>query len=488
MQITSFGWIFIPLAVAVALRARPWLPGLLLGSSVFQAAAVVNIPVGTSLYGVSPYVATAGMASLVMLGRWMGPEKSSIWPPSHVRTPAVWLLLYAAVAVIGSFVLPVVFAGHAVQPPLDPNGYMLESLPSLSWGISNLAQAANLCIHLTSAFFIWQSIGRSDWSAHKTLASFSLASVIALLAGLHERLALVMEWPRMAAFWMSNAGYVLVESLELAFYIPYRAPTPDGSTHAVIHRISAPFAEPSYGSAFFASAYAGLLAIFLFAPAARKYALIGLLFFGVGLLNTTGATGWVAGLGATVVLGIRCFLTHLRQHPDTSEHRPRARRVLLLSLVVASAGISVLWHLPPVRVLPAVADTFFFNKFANLQNDVRYLSDMRAIDLAYQTNGLGVGMGSTRTSSFLTSLLSTTGVAGAVAFLAMLFTLIARFLRADRLNSGQYFAVAALCTCSAAVAMAIPDLNLPYFWAFIFLAFALSPQRGTERSLFSDNT
>lgn len=478
----------MPLAVAVVLWARPWLPGLLLGSSVFQAAAVVNIPVGTSLYGVSPYAATAGMASLVMLGRWIGPEKSSIWPPTHVRTPAFWLLLYAAVAVVGSFILPAVFAGHPVQPPLDPNGYTLPSLPSLSWGISNLAQAVNLCIHLTSALFIWQCIGRSDWSANKTLTCFGLASVIALLAGLHERLALVMEWPRMAAFWMSNAGYALVESSELAFHIPYLAPTQDGSTHAVFHRISSPFSEPSYGSAFLASVYVGLLAVFLFAPAARKYALIGLLLFGVGLLNTTGATGWLAGLGATVVLGFRYLLTHRRRHPVAPEHRPRARRVLLLSFVVASAGLSVLWHLPMVRVLPAVADTFFFNKFANLQNDVRYLSDMRALDLAYQTHGWGVGMGSTRTSSFLTSLLSTTGVAGSVAFMAMLFTLVARFLRADRLNSAQYFAVAALCTCSAAVAMAIPDLNLPFFWALIFLAFALSPQRGAERALLSDNT
>lgn len=476
MQITLFGWVFMPLALAVLLRARPWLPGLLLGSAVFQAAAVVNIPVGAGHFGISPYVATASMAGLLMLWRLLGPEKSPITPPAHVRAPAIWLLLYATVAIIGSFVLPRVFAGYPVQAPLEPNGYILEKLPPLAWGISNLAQAANLTIHLASAFFMWQSMRRSDWSARKTVASFGLAAAAALLASMHERLALVMDWPRMTAFWMSNSGYALVESLDLAFPIPYSAPAPDGSTYTFFHRIASPFSEPSYGSAFFAPVYAGLLAVFLFAPATRKYSLVGMLLCGIGLLNTTGATGWVAGLGATLLL-VAGFLWKRLPKLQKSPTPPRKSWGLLVTaFLVLSTSITLLWQSPMIRTVPAIADIFLFNKVRNLQNDVRILSDTRALALTQQTIGLGVGMGSNRTSSFLTSLLSNTGIAGTVTFLGMVITLIARFLRADQLTDRQYFALAALGTCSVAVLLAIPDLNLPFFWAFIFLAFVLNPE------------
>lgn len=473
MEVTAFGLVYMPLLLAVALFARGWLPGLVLGSAVSQAAAVANVPVGSGFYGISPYVASAGVAGLVMLWRRLGPDKSPLAPPAHIRTPAVWMLVYAAVAIVGSFVLPQVFETLPVQPPLDPKGYSLTEFPPLAWSISNLAQATNLFVHLTAAFFVWQSLNRSDWSTRYTITAFGAASGIALAAGLHDRAALLLEWPRMASFWMSNVGYSLVDYVPLL--IPHLTLTPDGAKDTILYRISSPFSEPSYGSAFMASIYSGLMAVFLFSRHGRGVVFIVLVLFALGLLNTTGSTGWVAGVAATLVLAIGFTWKKLRNIKQSARTQRLVLRPFLIATLLVSAAIAGLWQSPFLRAAPAIGNVFIFNKAATLKNDGRFLSDMRGITLMQQTLGLGAGMGSNRTSSFLTSLLSNTGLAGTLAFLAMLATLMARFVTARQLRPSQYFAFAALGTCVFAVSLSIPDLNLPFLWAFIFLAFALCP-------------
>lgn len=478
MQVTAFGLVYMPLLSAVALFARGWLPGLVIGSAVFQAAAVVNLPVGSGFYGISPYVASAFVAGLVMLWRRLGPDKSPLSPPTHLRTPAIWLLVYAVVAIAGSFVLPYVFEGLPVQSPLDPNGYSLTEFPPLVWGISNLAQATNLLVHIMVACFFWQSLNRSDWSMRYTMTAFCAASGIALLAGLHDGAALMLEWPRMASFWMSNVGYALVDNV--LYHMAYYTPAPDGSTYAILYRISSPFSEPSYGSAFMASAYAGLVAVFLFTSHNRLLVFVALFLFGLGLVNTIGSTGWAAGFAATLTL-IAVFVWKRIRNTNKREKAHRLHwRFLVVAMLLISLVVAVLWQSSLWRAAPAIGNTFIFNKAATLGNDARFLSDVRAITLTQQTVGLGAGMGSNRTSSFLTSLLSNTGIAGALTFLAMLATLMGRFIRAAQLQPFQYFAFVALGTCMFAVSLSIPDLNLPFLWAFIFLAFALCPDQSAR--------
>lgn len=474
MQVTAFGLVYMPLLLAVALLARGWLPGLVLGSAVFQAAAVVNVAVGPGYYGISPYVASATVASVVMLWRRLGPDQSPLSPPSHLRTPAIWLLVYAVVAIVGSFVLPHVFEGLPVQQPFNPYGYDLKEFPPLVWSISNLAQVANLLVHIVVASFFWQSLKRNDWSMQTMVIAFSVASGIALGAGLHDGAALMLEWPRSASFWMSNIGYSLVDNVP--FQVNFSTPGPDGATFAVFHRISSPFSEPSYGSAFMASIYAGLVAVFLFSRHAQLLVFIGLSFFALALLNTTGSTGWVAGFCATAAL----IVTFVRRQTQSMNQAAKKKhlissRLFLATIFFIGATSTTLWNSTLWRAAPTIGNAFILNKVTTLKNDVRFLSDMRAITLLKRTFGLGVGMGSNRTSSFLTSLLSNTGIAGAMAFSAMLATLMARFISARQLSSPQYFASVALGTCMLAVSLSIPDLNLPFLWAFIFLAFALCP-------------
>jgi len=479
MQVTLFGWVFLPLALIVVIWARTWLPGLLVGSAVFQAAAVVNIPVGGGMYGIPPYVAIVGMACMVFFWRLWGPDKSSVWPPAHVRVPALWLLAYFAVALVGSFVLPHVFAGVPVQPPLDPNGYyyILTELPPLRWGISNLAQALNLCVNAAAAFFIWQAMGRSDWSEQKIYLGFGLAAVVALVAGLHDRWALLTGSARMANFWLSNLGYAQVDAQAYPHYFS----SPKGSifgdsVNFILHRISSPFSEPSYGSAFWVSIYAGILWVMFFLKEYKKYVFLLLVLAFFGLVNTLGSTGLVMGLVVTLFAFIFWIWREIQEEWNAFFYLKDFRGWLLFKIAMASAVILLLSYSSIPSRVAAVGDQLIVQKAMVLKNDGRYKSDARAIGLVQATYGFGTGIGSNRTSSFITSLLSNTGILGFVAFFGFLIALLWRYIKASKLSPVQYFIMAALVAGLLALSLAIPDLNLPFFWGLIFLAFAACPK------------
>lgn len=473
MQVTAFGWFFLPVLLAVALWARPWLPGLLLGSAVFQAAAVVNVPVGTGYFGVSPYVASAAVAGLVMLWRWLGPDKSAISPPAHLRTPALWLLIYAAVAVIGSFVLPHVFAGLPVQPPLDPKGYGLTELPPLKWGISNLAQSFNLCLHVLTALFLWQAMLRADWTTRNTIIAFTLACSIAVLAGLHDRIALWNNWQRAASFWMSNAGYAQVDLADVRWANPDFA-TQGGEQVLTYYRISSPFSEPSYGSAFLAALLSGITTLTLFAHKKIIWGILSIIFVLAGLINTLGATGILAAAASLLIIFV-WGSAHLIKINIAREHHRLNTAFLALATILTTSVIVVVFAASQNEKFSASIKITLVDRFSSFKDDARYLSDIRGLKIAAETTGLGAGLGSNRTSGFFSGLLSNTGFAGTIAFLTMVSTLAMRYMSCRKLMTSQYFAGSAMGAALLAAFLGIPDLNLPFLWAFIFLAFALCP-------------
>ena len=111
-----------------------------------------------------------------------------------------------------------------------------------------------------------------------------------------------------------------------------------------------------------------------------------------------------------------------------------------------------------------------------LKDGVRELSNKRALEIVKETYGLGVGLGSNRASSFFASLVSNTGVLGALLFSGMLVTLLWRYFKAPKLTDMQIFVAASLPTATLAMGLGIPDLNLPMYWGFIFLGFVFCPE------------
>jgi hypothetical protein len=180
--------------------------------------------------------------------------------------------------------------------------------------------------------------------------------------------------------------------------------------------------------------------------------LVGL--FAIFLVRSTGS------LLATGIVFVMLLVAHpILRFPFSVDTLMLKRSGLLI--VTAILAVLLAW-LSPLRdsLLDLTVGKQDSSSYIN-----RLASDAYAIDLVIQTKGLGVGMGSNRPSSMLTSLLSTVGVMGLVAFLV---TFVMLLMNAGRQNSWIRWVGFALFID---IAFSDPDYTSPLIW--IFLAYAV---------------
>ena len=461
MQLTTFGLGFVPLALAVALFARAWLPALVIFAAVFQATSVLDVPVGKDAFGVSPYNLVSLLAGIVVAAR-LARERSLSFLRSAPRVASLSLAGYVLVALVGALLLPQVFEGTLVHLLIERHGMDRAPVP-LAFTLANAVQAVNLCVHVVVLLFLLQAAARRDWRASRLIWALALAAALMLGIGVYERLAPFSGWTSAVKFWMNNPGYVQYHEARIAGFL----------------RIAAPMSEASYASTFIAALLAGLLAVILFGQ--RRVAahggamLIGALLLGLMLLNTLGTTGWAAAGISCAAIMLWLSVSAIRA-PSGSSLRPRVL-VVWVAVVLIALSFTWVWKASPAAAQAAkVVDNLLLKKLDGSSAWLRNRSNNNALQIVKDTHGLGVGLGSNRASSFFASLVSNTGVLGALLFVAMLASLLWRYLRAA-LSDAQRFAAVSLATATLAMGIAIPDLNLPVYWIFIFLAFVFCPPK-----------
>jgi hypothetical protein len=194
----------------------------------------------------------------------------------------------------------------------------------------------------------------------------------------------------------------------------------------------------------------------------------------LGLLNSLGSTGLAATGVAMAVLCLWVLGQALRSSTSLGR-RFRAALLGVLLLLVGTWGVQMYTQSDIKPKVDGFVESLIIDK-VKLKDGVRELSNKRALEIVQETYGLGVGMGSNRASSFFASLVSNTGVLGAALFCAMLVSLLWRYVRAPALTDMQIFVAVALPTATLAMGLGIPDLNLPMYWGFIFLAFVFCPE------------
>lgn len=456
LALTPFGWIFVPLAVLVLWRWRAGFPGLLMFAAVPQASSVFDVALGSAVYGVSPYAFAAALASPLLLAGVLRGRPP--WPePGAQHRSAGWLLAYFAIAALGALLLPHVYSGVAVHALDSKLGFDAPPVP-LEFGLSHAAQAINCAVHLVVLCFLLQSVRSDPRQAQHALLGLATGIALVVAIGIYERLAFSGWWPSGAEFWMSNRGYAQGH----------------GANVAGLLRVSAPFSEPSYGSSLLAAACAGAFAVVVFG---RRVALAAgaCVLLGLALLNTFGSTG----LGAlAIAAGALLLLVGLRScvPPARAYWRRRALWLYLAaSLVAGGVGWTVL-RSPIADTASRVLEKSVFEKLGgdhSLSTIARRHSNLHAVQVARETNGLGAGFGSNRASSFLASLASNGGAPALLLYLAALASVFAGLHRAPRTDATR-FAATALATASIAMWIGIPDLNLPFYWAFVFVALLLA--------------
>jgi hypothetical protein len=418
--------------------------------------------VGKGAFGVSPYNLVALLAGVVLVAR-VARERSLNFLRSAPRGASLSLAGYVLVALIGALLLPHLFEGTLVNLLIERHGMDRAPVP-LTFTLANAVQAVNLCVHAVVLLFLLQAAARSDWRGSRLLWALALAAALMLGIGVYERLAPLYGWPSAVKFWMNNPGYVQYHNARIAGFL----------------RVSPPMSEPSYASAFLAATVAGLLTVAAFGQC-RSTARSFLLFVGIFLattllISTLATTGWVAAAIVCIFVALWLGTTALGgPTPSTPTLRKRALITLAMAtFITLSAGW--VWRASPLAPqVDQVMDSLLLKKLESNSAKVRTRSNEHALQIARETCGLGVGLGSNRASSFFASLLSNTGIPGALLFIAMLASLLWRYARATVLSDAQRFVAVSLATATLAMGLAIPDLNLPVYWIFIFLAFLFCP-------------
>ncbi|MFP5236274.1 MAG: hypothetical protein ACLGSD_10250 [Acidobacteriota bacterium] len=181
-----------------------------------------------------------------------------------------------------------------------------------------------------------------------------------------------------------------------------------------------------------------------------------------------------ASTTAILALGIGFILVLFSYPPIRFPWYLRKTRVKRVGFLAAFGvcGLSVLAI--PVVLNSILAQTV--DKTATSYSAaVRLVADLYALRVAYDTYGIGAGLGSTRASSLIATTLGTIGVVGLVALVVLVTRLFQNEL-------GEYFWLKwAAAGLLLNMAFGVPDLALPLLWVPLALI-ARAAQSGNNSS------
>jgi hypothetical protein len=436
---TIFGVIFFCSGAYFFLRKEEGLLGLLIIASVFEASSALNF----AERGIQPhYVIATFIIARALVNGVLGLRSGSPMPQGK------WLLTFGAVAIIATLVLPIVFAGTPIYDPKfgldDPSRYPLH------FGLNNVAQAVFVAWHIATAY----AILFIRYSALTTRRMYIFAFYLALLFIYAQSFCSLTGLPYPDSALRNNPGYGIVE-LTTTF-------------HGV--RCPGTFTEPSVAGAFVVMYCVGFLAEYLTGKGGFFRVILSLL-----------AIGMIASSGALVALVI-CLLAFAILHspfryPWYIKIR-QMKRIALITFLVVTPVVLALVVSPSYReaLIGLTVSKGETGSFAN-----RTASDLYGLQLFVQTYGLGLGLGSNRVSSLLTTLLSCVGLLGTLAFGMFYFKLFANL--PDEYAWLKWAAFALLLN----MCIDISDVTIPILWIPIFLAIQFKQNKATVRLKRSGN-
>ena len=462
-DITVFGAIFIPLAVLLPVLRREYLFLLLPVAAVMQSMAVVRIGLGATELGVAAYhivFAAMGVALVASVYRARRMHTGT----GATRAALLLWVVFSMTSALGAMLLPWLFAGVPVHLMLT-NVDVSAPLEPLRWTTSNLVQAVNSVGHcIVLLFAVHATRSGNNLAMRYIVVGFLGALIFTLLVGTYHRLMLGGFLPDASALLASNPSYI--QSFNSQSWVPYI-------------RTSLPFIEPSYASAWFSAVFAGGLVGIVFFRHWLAWGCI-LTVGAAGLANSAGLSGITAAVVFALIFFIFCagFLgRRIWKHGLLRQHL-----VAIFVFVVVLAGAAYAFE-SAEKELKRIGTTLSV-KFeeTNMLGDMlghRGKSNMTAISITKATYGMGAGAGSNRSSSYLFSLLSNTGLLGLALFLAALglqCSLVVRncFRQAGQNGELTTTYLGAFGCLFIAVAGGIPDQNWPVLWAFITFGLVLA--------------
>jgi hypothetical protein len=426
MELTAFFPFFLMLLIWSACNEKHWLAAT--GFACFlQGASPFIMTAGGRLSGVAPgYLLVCVGIYHLMCQPARQPEykgaqrqrKPQSWSPPHI-----WLWLFTIVGVVGALLLPRVFQGvaHAMDTRSSINSATMYAVQPSG---TNIIQAFYLVLNLALFSLASRFVKRDSEAIDHGLRGVALGLAFACSLGVYQLIAFYTGLPWPTDVINSNTGV---------------GQFPEQMAGS-IKRITSTFWEPSLLGYHFV----GCIGLFLIG---RRHAPLGVAALCVMLLSTSslGYFGFMALLSVWLVIDRRS---------------PMGAKVKVLGATVA---VGALFILADYVVLDGeVLRNMVLNKGDSSSGVGRSTADRMALQTFLESGGFGVGVGSARASSFVATLLATTGLAGVIAFVGFAASLVLACWRSPDPQATQlcYGLIGFLIVW----AIAIPDSVQALFW------------------------
>lgn len=397
MSVQLIGLIIAALAGVALIHSRAAAFAVLCVALLLQAAAAIIL---TSLGGssITPGYLTIFFFAFAVLIRNNGLARvTGLLTPNR---PEFVFLVFVVWAIFISMVMPRVFQGMFTVYPLgEDNPFGALQKRPVGPLTSNLTQSVYYIGDLVVVLFVGAML--ASMNNLRIAAMGVLAAVVANLGFVVLDLFTFMTGTEQLMSFMRNATYAQM-SADIVLGVK---------------RITGSFTEASS----FAIYSLGLFAfVFRLWRGGVNLPFTGVLAFATGfaLIMSTSSTAFAAfGLYLAIVFS-REFSGADRTLPRT--HDRVAKTGFLLSMVpVGALAIASVIALRPEILDPVtqMIDEMLINKLSSESGAERTNWNMSGLQNIVDSYGLGIGLGSNRTSSFAIALVSATGVIGGLLFL-----------------------------------------------------------------------
>lgn len=348
-------------------------------------------------------------------------------------SPGFWFACLVVYGIVGGYLLPRIFAGMTQIIPIGSSAYSatIGTVP-LGPVSGNFTQALYLTADLICFALI--SATASSEAGHKAITSailfycaaniiFAVLDVITYSSG--------TQW---TLDFIRNAQYT--------FHLEEEA--------SGLKRIAGSFTEASSfaHTTLGAIGFTGTMWI-----CGRSPAWTGVLFIAsiIALVLSTSSTGLV---GAPPVL-LTLYATAVIRSGVSPERRQAALAVLVAPMLVILAVLVVFMNTSMYNSIYDYLSSLVFNKSSTQSGMERASWNYAAIRNFFDTAGLGVGLGTARTSSFGLALLSNVGLPGVLFYCLFIYSC---FFPRERVPRGSVVADVSLAARNACLGLLLGDL------------------------------
>ncbi|MEM0061515.1 MAG: hypothetical protein QW726_06265 [Fervidicoccaceae archaeon] len=452
MEITFYGYVLIPLLVVLSIVKPKYLIYFLIISLTLQVTSLFNI----GNYSMQVYrfitilLSVRFMIYILRKGMLIKLRDKSLKGILIIGT------LFALFTNMWSYSAPFIFSGYPVFPPELGIDFSAVYGPSpLHFSPYNIAYSGYIFLYLLTLMYI--SI--LNWT-EKDIIIIKRVIVICLFIVVLTSISQVVSY--------------IFGTLDITKYV-YTITTREFGYSLIgdllpIPRIQATYQEPSMLAPFLVGLYSSY-----FYRTLTKFNYLNLFLIILICLLVILSTSTTAYLS----LLIMTFILILYLKPvKISKFSIKIRRKLVLQLFTVLLLLVLLVVITVCLIIGLdkfiyLVDSYIVKKSETVSFINRTTADLHALNLFFNTYGLGVGLGSNRPSSLLPYLLSQVGIIGTLLFIIFIGKISAYFYKAlKNTNYFEFFFFVPSVLISQLIVY--PDITNPTLWQFIYVALITS--------------